>query len=983
MKKIYSIVLMATALLIGTNAWAATRTANDWASLQNAWQNAETGDVIQLTDNIALSKALWLGTTGMNDAAKSLTLDLNGYTLSAVNTTVNKMFIITHGELNVINGNIVQTGTNATSSTYDIFHVSGSTYKTVNAKTAKSGYYSHLNIAANVTLTAHSNAIVIDRIDSWSSTAIATKGLTTPASKPYDTNVYTTSRGLANGARVDIYGKVYADKYCVKANGNMGAPASSSTGVALPGYIQDPANETAYAIEAGEELLYSPFIYIHSGAELKTDVPLSSEAIAAYSGGYSRWMIEGTCIGSTGVYIKSGQLEIKDATIASNYEGTYNPAVADRTSGVDAGGSGIVMESSTAYAGGMDVTVSGNTTVTPTVGYALDEAVSQPASAGTKVNNINIEGGEFQEGNEGTIKVTQVTAQGESTTVAITGGTVEGGNSGTTIGDKNLTEFLQGQTSSTHATVVDVDDQGNETIVISNGAAPVEANSVIAAAQDASINWINATTKEETLTKDMKLAELQISQNYNQKLTIPTGKTLEVGRVVLGAKAQIVVKAGGTLIVTGKQGIAAFQASNLILEADENNQATFLLDPAVESNTHPMAKVQYNSKSFHGSFDVLQFFGMPTYNGAVTKIETESTDRIYFDVWRNPAWDYIGAFNVPGDPDVMANLAKFNSPFGLYAITSKNDADHKPSFTFYGELTGNMDHTFTLLRKWTTLGNAYMGPIDKTAILNQLAAWNASYGTQQAIYYYHQDENTGTIKWEAVTVYNSSVLPDHAVNAMEPMMFYNPNGAVNGLNLDYSALVWDPYTTPNSNNAPARRTISNITKAQINIAGENDADHTTIVADSELGENRSFCAPKYNNPGLQLYVMDNEKYDVYAADEIENSYIGYRTVNAGMYTISFENVEGESLVLIDLANGARTNIEEGAIYTFHAEANESNDYRFQIINTNGIMTGIENAEAVKSAKGVYTITGQYVGEMNVWNTLPAGVYVVNGEKRVK
>ena len=27
--------------------------------------------------------------------------------------------------------------------------------------------------------------------------------------------------------------------------------------------------------------------------------------------------------------------------------------------------------------------------------------------------------------------------------------------------------------------------------------------------------------------------------------------------------------------------------------------------------------------------------------------------------------------------------------------------------------------------------------------------------------------------------------------------------------------------------------------------------------------------------------------------------------------------------------------------------------------------------------------GQYVGEMNVWNTLPAGVYVVNGEKRVK
>jgi hypothetical protein len=216
---------------------------------------------------------------------------------------------------------------------------------------------------------------------------------------------------------------------------------------------------------------------------------------------------------------------------------------------------------------------------------------------------------------------------------------------------------------------------------------------------------------------------------------------------------------------------------------------------------------------------------------------------------------------------------------------------------------------------------------------------------------------------------------------MAPIMFHN-GSKVEGVVLDYSTLVWDPFVN-SANPAPARRAINNITKAQINIAGENETDNTTIVADSELGNDRSFCAPKYDNAGLQLYVSGDEKFDIYAADEIENSYIGYRTVNAGMYTISFENVQGEDLVLVDLANGARTNIEEGAIYTFHAEANESNDYRFEIVGRANMPTAIDNTEAVKSAKGIYTLTGQYMGEMNVWNSLPAGVYVVNGEKRVK
>ena len=87
--------------------------------------------------------------------------------------------------------------------------------------------------------------------------------------------------------------------------------------------------------------------------------------------------------------------------------------------------------------------------------------------------------------------------------------------------------------------------------------------------------------------------------------------------------------------------------------------------------------------------------------------------------------------------------------------------------------------------------------------------------------------------------------------------------------------------------------------------------------------------------------------------------------------------------MVDHETGAQVAMVEGNTYEFTAAANSANDYRFEIVGAAKLPTAIENTEAVKSAKGVYTITGQYVGEMNVWNTLPAGIYVVNGEKRVK
>ena len=963
MKKFYSLVLMATALLLGTNAMADVTT---WGDLKTAMQ---AGGTVTLGSNIETTvtsstwaDAIWIGAVAEDGEAPQTVLNLNGHNITInmnVNAPINP-FVISKGSLAVTSATPatikVVKGTQEVNRSTNVFFVFGTGAANASYDPKGNNPFSHLTIGANVTVsTENGSALVVDQLTADHATI---KNL--PAKPGY------TAVGYAFGARVDVEGTLTSSGsaatevkcYGIKTNGNLKTPAEA-------------------------DKAYAPYVWVHPSAVVKSDMRSGLLGAAAiYASGFAQWKIEGTCDGATGVYISSGSVEINDATISSAADSYNAPGATGHANG---SGSAIVVNSRENYPGDVSVTVSGDTKASSTSGYAMEEIVNATT---TKVDSITIEGGSFEGGDKGAITISEKTGSSTSeTVVTVAGGNVSGSAN---VGTETLAEYLSDQ-GGTHATIVTDPETGKTTLVISEGDAPTGQTTV--SGQTGSVEWKSATVSDDPMTDEIAtnlvLDELVINDTMTwngtktrakaQTLTVKAGAKLTVGRVVMGTAAQIVVEAGATFIVTGEQGITAPVASNILLKASEDAQAIFLFNPAVTSNRHPNAKVEYKSNSFYSDHNVQQFFGIPTYNGAVTNIETSSTAKIYFDVWRNTAWDYIGALNAPGEPDVMANLAKFNAPFGLYCITSKNDIDHKPTFTFSGELTGNMDHTFTLLQGWTTIANAYMGPIDKNAVIAQLATWNAKYGTEQNVYTYDLNASTGEIQWHAR---NKFQLPETGINAMQPILFHNAN-KVDGVDLDYAALVWDPFVAPVATPAPARNAISNITKAQINIAGENEVDYTTIVMDSELGDDRSFCAAKYDNAGLQLYVMGNEKFDIYAADEIENSYIGYRTVSAGMYTISFENVQGEELVLIDLVNGNRTSMTEGAIYTFHAEANESNDYRFQVVAAAKMPTAIENAEAVKSAKGIYTITGQYMGEMNVWNSLPAGVYVVNGEKLVK
>ena len=349
MKKLYSIVLMAAALLVSTTASAATVAkigTTEYETFEAAWKAVKTGETIQLQANITIGTTLWLGTTTMADENPlSITLDLNGDTLTS---TAQKVFVLTHGSLNVTgNGGInhAPTGTiysgGEYQSKFEIFRVYGSTYKDIDAKTSDT-YYTHLTIGAGVKLVAAVNGIVVDKFSSWdiaSAWAAGNKNIPTADADKLAlyTDVYSKGNGVAHGVCIDVKGTIEARKYAIKANGNLRTPAwsadNSGKKIGQESYRAtqySDRNSTRYVIAADDEKNYSPFIHVYSTAKLLTTETLRTDAVAAYGGGYARWLVEGAVQGSTAVYVKSGEIELKNAQITSNFDGVASGSTADR-----------------------------------------------------------------------------------------------------------------------------------------------------------------------------------------------------------------------------------------------------------------------------------------------------------------------------------------------------------------------------------------------------------------------------------------------------------------------------------------------------------------------------------------------------------------------------------------------------------------------------------------------------------------------------
>lgn len=176
----------------------------------------------------------------------------------------------------------------------------------------------------------------------------------------------------------------------------------------------------------------------------------------------------GTVSGSTAIYIKSGIVNISNATIKGT--GAQAAPVANGN-GANSTGDAIIMDSKAGYYGNMKLNIGAGNTITSTNGHALQVA-NTDVTVGTNVVSLDISGSTFT-GNGSAVKLSEafVTAveQNENITATITNGTFSGDttaiakyipenktiNSNGTVVDKTITIIVPSEGGSTTTTTPD------------------------------------------------------------------------------------------------------------------------------------------------------------------------------------------------------------------------------------------------------------------------------------------------------------------------------------------------------------------------------------------------------------------------------------------------------------------------------------------------------------------------------------------------
>lgn len=456
------------------------------------------------------------------------------------------------------------------------------------------------------------------------------------------------------------------------------------------------------------------------------------------------------------------------------------------------------------------------------------------------------------------------------------------------------------------------------------------------------------------------------------------------GLVLTEENSKFVIEEGGVATV-GSNGIVSTAESNIEIKLGENKQGALLIDPNVTLNTQPKATVilSTNCKMKAGDPDWIykyQRFAIPVKDAVVPTNDFDPAINEYFDAteegygfesyvfsWNGNAW----GTNHWGDLE----------PFVGYQLAN-NSKNGGVTYTFTGNLMGNNDGSFDFTEKgFDFFGNSYTAPI---YIKNFLEGFGSDV---EATVWVYNDEGSN---FEAITVEDieDGFASKTEINSMEGFILNLRNANTGSAPVDYSSAIWgNPRfdAALGRSSAPVRKNAveTAFNSAVITIVAENGkSDKVTLVEKGKYTAefDNGADASKYMNEGMNVYaVVGEEKLARVATDDLMNTSLSFRSDNSTNYTLQFSNVEGEDYMLRDNVTGQTIAFDE--TYTFTQSANTTAEGRFQIVEIAKMPTSIENTEVKANVKGIYTITGAYVGED--LNLLPAGLYIVNGVKIVK
>lgn len=944
MKKLFNYALLAAALLVGVNVNAVNEVSvtidgtaqpqwttfadamdavADFGTMNPTYVAGEKDDyagkaiVITLNKDVAITKANtdytnkygWVIFRGQN-----ITIDLNGYNITAEYVR----FCVKQSTFSVIGKGILQNTATTLNSAGIIYAIGTNVDNHV--------YDTKLYIGEGATIKNPGGYGLVVLYASYC------KGKESAASNTYNYGVEVTIAGT-----VDAF-------YGVANNGtaNFGKPTSFEN-MSIPkitltetGLIRGDDGLYEIGVLDDDEVSAFDNYYkkIHPEAQ-QTEIDAARAAYRTTSSGIyapspALWTIKGRVEGGIGIYAKAGFVTLNGATVLATSDKYYAPIL--YSNGFIGAGSALVFDTNSDYGtSGKAVTIE-NSTISSDNGFGIEEVWTKGDGVDDPTTGITIVSGVISGGNG-----TAITTTPETRDEIIAAGSISGGEyHGTGV---------EGYINPSKSQVFTYTDGAGKSydIVFPIGENDWSQSIAEAADKEEGLKYAKVTANEDVNT-NTKVEFVRIQGDA--VVTVKAGKTLDAGTLMTeGANSKVIVEAGGTLIISGKQGAYTYNENSLVVKASQELSGQVLINPAVALNTTPKATIEFVSGSYYkNSIYVIQYFGAPMLAGSVKSVTTTGSANCAMKVNKGGSnWESIGTII---DGVNTLNPAKFDMPFGFYSIQSKNEDTNPQTYVFKGEIFGNTSPKIDFEKGWPGFSNAYMANTNVSAFFDVLFDQ-----TEDPNIYTYNQVGQDKLVWTA----NNPL--DWSVKELKPMnafMLRNTN-AKQQLALDYTSMVWDPSQNPKK--APR---VSNVEKASIFVKDANGVyDKLTIAQDDQFSAayDKGFDAEKFMNTELNLYVKDEKNLAIAATNNLDNTIVGFSCENAGKYTISFENVTG-NFALVDNKTNARIEMNEGTTYEFLAEAGED-AYRFMIVRGAQAPTAMQKTNAaVKANKAL--VNGQIV-----------------------
>lgn len=471
-------------------------------------------------------------------------------------------------------------------------------------------------------------------------------------------------------------------------------------------------------------------------------------------------------------------------------------------------------------------------------------------------------------------------------------------------------------------------------------------------------------------------------------VTVANNQTLVINNGLDVQGTSVVTANPGSALVIGEGGIVTESSANIVVEANQNGAASLLLDPTITINQTPELTVKMTVPAEHAGYEMLGSdkyrhwfrFAMPVEHMDATWAKEPNVPTFLYG-WNYSAqeWAQVGVTEMV--------------PFAGYTLSPDKEISTNTAvtYTFKGQLLGNTNCTLNLNHHgYNFFGNSYTGYISILKLVEQIMGDAKIDGT---VWMWDGEKYQG-VALEYVRNYGEipGLVPSwqKEVAPMQTFVLRLTGSEFSSTDINYADAIWGNPRYDNAksalNAAPARQAeINDNAIISMSISANGQKESIVLIENGVYSDayDRGYDAIKYmNENSFNTYVgVNGENYGTVATDNLDGKMLSIKTNNELAYSMTFDFVAGEEYALRDNATNQVIAIEEGATYEFAAQPNSTVEGRFEIVSVAKMPTAIENTEVKTNVKGIYTLTGQYVGEN--FEALPAGVYVVNGVKIVK